>query len=166
MTTVNRRTFLIGLSALVAAPALRSNPFVGEIATGTLHRALGWRKISDVVFSSMPTAEEIRTIGEEPVRWTAFVDDNPVMGITINLRSTYRWVSVDDASNFVVPEKSIFRMVVEPCHTHTSMCLTSNIEPDPLRRSRCFSECYRWVDVQSVLDSVAALDPRDVSVVA
>ena len=165
---VARRTFLIGLASVLASPAIaKGSLFLGEIATGTLPSPLKWRAVGDITMSSMPTGEEIaaHSFREEPVRWTIFRGEDSVYNVMMNPRATMRWVAAQD-SEIVVPEHSVLRVVVEPCHTWTSIHIVSDIETNkhPLTRRRKFAETYRWTDGKPELDSVAALDPLDASV--
>lgn len=168
MTVVARRTFIIGLASVITAPLIATpSKFLGEIATGTLRSALKWRRLCDFTMSSMPTGQEIRALDfvEDPVRWTLLRDDDPFYVVTMNPRATIRWVAVP-GSEIEISERSVLRVVVEPCHTFTTINICSDIEKDrdPAVRRRMFAETFRWRDGKPELDSIAALDPRDARV--
>jgi hypothetical protein len=170
MPSVERRTFLIGLASLIASPAIASaERFTGPIAVGELPSPLKWRKICDLIVSSMPTAEEIKPLvfKEEPVRYTMLRDDEPVYVLTINPRATFRWVPVD-GGQIVIQERSSVRILVEPCHTITTINIVSDIEKDPDWRVRrkMFSECYRWRDGKLELVHYAACNPADAHILS
>jgi hypothetical protein len=169
MSTVSRRTFFLGLGSVAAALSAVGIPkVVGDVlATRPMPRGLQWRAIKEISISSMPTGEEIRRLSEDPVRYTAYRDDQPVWTVQMNVRATFRWVAMQDGA-VVVPEGSILRFEIEPCHTHTQIYLQSDIERDihPLTRRRMFAETYRWTDKKLELERIVALDVQDASVLA
>lgn len=161
---IARRTFLIGLEAVITTSAFDSNEFVGEIAKGILPSPLSHRRIVDMTVSSMPTGKEIRAheFLEDPVCWTFLRDDEPFYIPTINPRASLRWVAVPGAE-IEISKKQILRVIVEPCHTLTTINIVSDIEMDrnPLVRRKMFSECFRWENSSILQEYVAACDPLD-----
>lgn len=154
---VERRTFLIGLAALVASPAIaRAELFTGPIAVGTLPSPLKWRNVKDFTVSSMD-----ETGRDETIHYTWYRDDEPVHAISMNARAMMRWVSLPDGG-IVVPERSVLRLIVEPCLSVTTLSMQCDIEKDwqPHIRRRMFTEVHRWNDNKSLLDHVAACDPE------
>jgi hypothetical protein len=159
-----RRTFLIGLAALVGSPAIAaSETYTGLVSPVVVRPGLAYRRITSLVFSSMPTGEELRSreFLEDPVSFSFYRGDEQWGPIQINPRCTFRWVP--NAGYPVVDGAHPFRMLVEPCNTHTSLFMEFDVErdPPPLARLRCFTESYKWESGKLVVSEVMACDPRD-----
>lgn len=139
---VGRRTFLIGLGAVLATPALGSR-VLGKTAKGILPSSLeGRRWLFEFAISSM--AEGSEQIGEDPVRWTFYRDDSEFYAVTLNWRAMVRWVAVPGGAIEFAP-KQVLRVVVEPCHTVTTLSLGYNLMPDrPLILPNMHYETFRW----------------------
>lgn len=162
---MQRRTFLIGLAAVIASPEIaKYEQYTGPISTGLLNSALKYRRIKDIIFSSMPTGDEIKSpsFREEPVSFTAFRNNDAVMAFTINPRATFRWFSAPYCE-IEIRDGDILRIEVEQSYAYTTINIISNIEPDVNKRPKIFNECFRWKNGIPQLDSTAALDLRDSS---
>jgi hypothetical protein len=163
---VERRTFLIGLASLVAAPVVAgAETFMGAMSRGVLPSGLKRRKICGMVFSSMPSGEEIRHISGEDVQWTFYRDDEVLLAITINFRATLQRY-LPYGHEWPIEARSVMRVVVEPCHTLTTLNIGSNIEFDPTRQPRAFEENFRWRDGVPELAAITAVNPIDREVLA
>jgi hypothetical protein len=175
---VSRRTFLLGASAAIAATSA-SVKVAGKlmraphVAHGFLDPRLKFRRIGEIAFSCMPTAEEIAAQGfkEEPLQFTFFRNDEALYHNMSNPRANWRWV-VMPGQGIVAREGDLLRFEVEPAWTHCSFFMASDIEerPDyvydahgrlvPVRR-RFFAESFQWKDGEVVLSSIAAMDLQD-----
>lgn len=164
---VSKRTFLIGLAATLASPAIaKSEIFTGPISTGTLHSALKYRRICDFTLSCMPTGEELRAGWvEDPVRFTLLRNNTEIYAVTINPRATVRWVSLPGAE-IEFGELDIFRIEVEPNYTFTTVNIISNIERNHSAPPKMFSEVFRWKDGRVEIDSTAALSLENAKLLA
>lgn len=162
---VTRRAFILGLGATLAATQLPFEKFTGQVATAQLRPFTHFRRICDVMLSSMPMGDEIRSLSEDPVRYTLFRDDNAVLSIMMNMRANFRWVGIP-GEEIVALEKSIIRLEVEPCHTMTTLCIMSNLEQDRYKPERMIAETYHWRDNKLEFSDVAQLDVRDTQTAA
>ena len=163
---VDRRSFLIGVSAVVAAPALASFQKVaaltGPISSCVLPSRLGVRKINELIYSCMPRGDDFLKPEwrEDPVTFT-FSRDRKVMSLlTMNPRGTARWVAMP-GHEWKMSEGNLFRMTVEPAYAVASLTVGSNIEMDEKKPPRAFVETYKWEDGKIVFQEAAACDPAD-----
>lgn len=112
----------------------------------------------------MPSGDELRSMDfkEDPVIFTFHRGDDTWGPIMINPRATFRWVPNDGYPVIDVVDHP-FRMVAEPCHTHTSLFMEFDVERDPSvnTRLRCFTEYYKWTNGKLEFNEVMACDPQD-----
>ena len=147
-----RRSFLFGLGATIAAPALaKLAPFAGETVYASLNPSARYREIFDIIFSSMPTGEEIKSdkFREDPVKVEVQRNGSPILVWTLNPRGTFRWVAMAGAE-LLIQDKDVLSLVCEPCYTHTTFNLSSFTKPlrtyEPFASRAPISEAFRWRD--------------------
>jgi hypothetical protein len=147
---IERRTFLFGAAAAIAAPVFAKATYLsGPVVPVILPSTLKYRRIHDLCFSSMPTGEELKASSwkEDPVRYTFYRDEAEIFVITLNPRAAFRWVAAPD-SEIIIPERSVLRMLVEPCNTYTTLSIGSNTCRTGSRDAwkRYYVESFRWKD--------------------
>lgn len=146
---IARRTFLLGLGALIASPAIvQAKRFTGPISTAELRSDFPFRKIVDLMFGSMPSGEEFRAPGflEDPTLFTLLRDDVQFFHVMLNPRAgMYRWVAAY-GEEIELDKSSILRMTIEPAYHNTTLTMIYDVERDRTRRPRCFSESFHWLN--------------------
>lgn len=150
---LDRRAFLIGSAALLTSPAIaKPSKFMGAFSKGILKGDMD-RKISDLLFSCMPTGQQLRSPDwqEDPVIFTFSRGNATVMQVQLNPRATYRWVAAQ-YSEILLPRREFLKLEIEPCHTSCVLTIISNTEmkPEHIAPAKMISDTFRWRDGELV----------------
>ena len=165
---VDRRTFLLGVGATLAAAApitAAAQKFTGEVSMGLLHPKIPYRAIHSLTFSCMPSGEEVSKFVEDPVLYRFFRNEHCVYQAQLNPRASMRWVALDGCE-IIIRGKDVLKLDVEPCWTNTSICIESDTNEerpsrdDPFPERRIISETFTFRDGVCQFSDIASFDPR------
>jgi len=157
---IARRTFLLGLGATIALPAVTklaaaTGQSMDGISIAPLDKRFKFRAIADMTFSSMGDPPSDASVKYEFMR-----NDECIMQMMMNSRALYRWVGVPGAE-FYFTNRDLLSLKVEPCQTNCVLNIISNMERDPNKRAKYFSENFHWKDGKLILTDIAACSYED-----
>jgi hypothetical protein len=157
---LNRRTFLIGSAAFVAAAAAPPLPPGLQRSAAVLTSRFPYRAVYDLELSFDLDASDPMRDQMGIIEFGCAGEERP-HHVGMNMRSFYRWRAMDGAEKILTEQRGLV-VNVWPAVARARIGMFYNVERDPKKRSKMFCEQLTWNGPGDIVCSEPLpLDVRD-----